>query len=583
MQLYRVFLMTVISLLGYSSATSSGIFDHPLNGWYPCHKFTFSESGGSSSQGGDAECAIYTAPLCYPGICEISEFAEPTVDIFVKRIPATAADTKTAHNVWLVQGGPGYSSTSLESSMMELHAKLAGAVNVYTMDHRGTGRSTLFDCVAAQTTMTGSTLGREIDPSEVPACAKDLRMKYGDLASFSTTSAATDISAFISKFSNGASSIVYGVSYGTVVVERLMHLSPPTVNGYVLDGIATTSGASGNKFQYYSMWDADFGKVGDYFMELCAQDITCSSHFQSANLSVALQDLMTRLDNNPNSTCATLLSNSTDTLPSHALRQRLAVLLKDTTARTIIPPIVYRLSRCDTNDVDAMTHFFAGIDSFFSSTSQDDPFQSTLLYYLIIFSDMWETPTPSTSEMESRFTNASITDGMYSLNSLYCAFSKEKSPACKELNLANYEGEGIIYQRDQYWNKRAIVSTQASVLLLSGKLDPQTPHKYAEYLFDALDCQKKELITFDYAAHVATVSTPFGADINGTSLNCGMELLVSYVKNNGDLQRMDRSCIDEMPPFNLTVPIEYVQGFFSTDEVYDGVYNASFSQTEESA
>ncbi|KAG3149821.1 hypothetical protein PI124_g13212 [Phytophthora idaei] len=55
---------------------------------------------------------------------------------------------------------------------------------------------------------------------------------------------------FISKYSNGASSIVYGVSYGTVVVERLMHLNPPTVNGYALDGIATASGASGNKFEY---------------------------------------------------------------------------------------------------------------------------------------------------------------------------------------------------------------------------------------------------------------------------------------------------------------------------------------------
>ncbi|KAG3105377.1 hypothetical protein PI125_g13466 [Phytophthora idaei] len=98
---------------------------------------------------------------------------------------------------------------------------------------------------------------------------------------------------------------------------------------------------------------------------------------------------------------------------------------------------------------------------------------------------------------------------MYQTNSLYCAFSKEKSPACDELNLSNYEGEGIIHQRDQYWNKSAVVSTQASVLLLSGKLDPQTPHKYAEYLLDALDCPKKELVTFDYATHGTIVSTPF--------------------------------------------------------------------------
>ncbi|KAG3002664.1 hypothetical protein JG687_00013219 [Phytophthora cactorum] len=179
-----------------------------------------------------------------------------------------------------------------------------------------------------------------------------------------------------------------------------------------------------------------------------------------------------------------------------------------------------------------------------------------------MFSDMWEMPTPFTSEWSR-------------------ALHMRKSPACDEFDLGNFDGEGIIYQRDQYWNKSATVPTQASVLLFSGKLDPQPPHKYAEYLSDALDCRKKALVTFEYATHDALVSTPFG-DTDDTSLHCGMELLVSYVSNNSDLQRLDRSCINEMPAFNLTVPVEYVHSFFSTDEAY-GVYNASLSQTEGSA
>ncbi|KAG3105376.1 hypothetical protein PI125_g13467 [Phytophthora idaei] len=273
MQLHRVLAMVKIGVLGHiSAAPLNGAVNHPLNGWYPCKEFTFSNGGSSSGQGEGAERAIYTAPFCYPGISEVSEFAEPTVDIFAKRIPATAGDTRTAHNVWLLQGGPGCSFTAMESDMVELHTKLGGAVNVYTMDYRGTGRSTLFDCVAAQITTTGSTWGRAIDPSEVPTCAKDLRMNYG-----------------------------------TVVVERLMRLNPPTVNGYVLDSIATTSGASGNNFEYYSEWDADCGEVGEHFIELCAQDSSCSSHFQSTNLYVTLHDLMMKMDNDPNSTCAEVL------------------------------------------------------------------------------------------------------------------------------------------------------------------------------------------------------------------------------------------------------------------------------------
>ncbi|ETN01538.1 hypothetical protein PPTG_17024 [Phytophthora nicotianae INRA-310] len=68
--------------------------------------------------------------------------------------------------------------------MKTLHSLLEGTVNVYTMDHRGTGRSTLFDCVAAQVTTTGSPKGSKIDPSEVPACAEELQIKYGTLHLF---------------------------------------------------------------------------------------------------------------------------------------------------------------------------------------------------------------------------------------------------------------------------------------------------------------------------------------------------------------------------------------------------------------
>ncbi|KAI9980927.1 hypothetical protein PInf_010272 [Phytophthora infestans] len=109
MQLSIVLVIVMAGILKHTSAVSNGTSYHPINGWYPCHEYTFSEAGSSSE---DAECAVYTAPLCYPGICEPSEFAEPSVDIFVKRLPASAGDPKTARNVWLVQGGPGVSSTT---------------------------------------------------------------------------------------------------------------------------------------------------------------------------------------------------------------------------------------------------------------------------------------------------------------------------------------------------------------------------------------------------------------------------------------------------------------------------------------
>lgn len=91
-----------------ASATSSSV----LNGWYACSEFTFASDGASPS---DAECAVYSAPLCYTGVCE--DPRARTVDIFVKRI-AAVTDAATAPNVWFLQGGPGAGSTASTSGLL---------------------------------------------------------------------------------------------------------------------------------------------------------------------------------------------------------------------------------------------------------------------------------------------------------------------------------------------------------------------------------------------------------------------------------------------------------------------------------
>jgi pimeloyl-ACP methyl ester carboxylesterase len=463
--------------------------------------------------------------------------------------------------------------------MVELYARLDGAVNVYTMDHRGTGRSTLLDCVAAQVTTSGSPWGSAIQMAEVPACAQALEKKYGDLASFSMTSAATDVATFISNYSNGAKTIVYGVSYGTALVERVVHLAPPEVVGYVLDGVATSSGASANKFEYFSTWDADFGDVGDAFLALCATVDECRDRFQSSSLPATLQNLITQFDSDPGSTCAALVTEANSDLssepPSYILRRALGSLLQGASSRTIIPPLAYRLSRCAAKDIDVLTHFFTALSKYLEYTSEDDAFFSSLLYYLVVFSEMWEKPEPSVAEMVSRFTSSRISNGgTYSDIPLYCAFSKESSPVCDQLNVTNYDANGIIYERDEYWNKSATIPSQASVLLLSSKLDPQTPHKYAQYLLEALDGDSKELVTFEHATHGTLWTTPLVSG-DDSSETCGMKLLMSYVSGGGDLDALDKSCVPEMPAFSLTPPTAYQYYFLSTDDAYDGSYDES--------
>ena len=107
------------------------------------------------------------------------------------------------------------------------------------------------------------------------------------------------------------------------------------------------------------------------------------------------------------------------------------------------------------------------------------------------------------------------------------------------------------------------------MLILSSKLDAQTPHKYAEALFKELVSSNKELVTFEYAAHGLLQSTEL-AEKDGITEVCGVKLMESYVKNGGNLERLDKSCVAEMPALNLTLPIYLLTSLFGTEDVYDG-------------
>ena len=87
-----------------------------------------------------------------------------------------------------------------------------------------------------------------------------------------------------------------------------MHLKAPTVVGYVLDSVSTTSAAANDNFPFVSMNDRDLGEVADAFLDLCVRDEGCSRYFKSTSLPDLLQQLIEKFDKEPNSTCAQLVS-----------------------------------------------------------------------------------------------------------------------------------------------------------------------------------------------------------------------------------------------------------------------------------
>ncbi|KAJ8578541.1 hypothetical protein ON010_g660 [Phytophthora cinnamomi] len=95
MLVYRAFAVGIFCT--FAQAVAAANTTKPLNGWYLCSEVTISDSAGRPTTQA-AECAVYSTPLCYPGICKAPATADPAIGIFVKRLPASAGNVATAHN-----------------------------------------------------------------------------------------------------------------------------------------------------------------------------------------------------------------------------------------------------------------------------------------------------------------------------------------------------------------------------------------------------------------------------------------------------------------------------------------------------
>ncbi|KAG2770045.1 hypothetical protein PC129_g21585 [Phytophthora cactorum] len=101
-------------------------------------------------------------------------------------------------------------------------------------------------------------------------------------------------------------------------------------------------------------------------------------------------------------------------------------------------------------------------------------------------------------------------------------------------------------------------------------MDTQTPHKYAESFLKSLKGDNKELITFDYSVHGALTSILLETEVPEIE-TCGVELLASYVSSGGDLDSLDKSCLDEMLEFNLTLN-DFHKIMLGGVDAYDGTF-----------
>ncbi|OQR99567.1 serine protease family S33 [Achlya hypogyna] len=466
-----------------------------------------------------AECADITVPVCYPGICS----SDKTLSLFVKRIPS---DVHPAKAVWFLQGGPGLPSTNMEATIEQAFTAANGTMSVYTMDHRGTGRSSRLEDSC-------------IDTPDAETCFTAVRAKYGAAApvAFSVTSAAADLAALIQGPMLADSDVfVYGVSYGTYWVERLMHLSPSNVRGYILDSVVGEA-----PVKLWSDWDLDVVTTEIAYYARCDKDAFCASKIGPKSRDFALQ-LLHKLDAN-DTECAQAIYGARGT-PSAVVGAMLSSLFRVSSQRNMIPAVLFRLRGCL---IDYSPHaafvdrLVAGAIAPPSATGS-----SKMLYNTVVFSEFWPSPLPSAADLLLRARQstwspkdaAAISDIVRDS----CAYTGSFDAACTAFPRGN---TSFVYPHDAYWNTTAAVPGGASVLLLASDLDIQTIPRYAVAEDMAMGRGRHQLLRFPFGGHSVLLTTPT------TTGSCGARIVNQFLATGGDLTALNTSCIATMVPLQF--------------------------------
>lgn len=156
----------------------------------------------------------------------------PEVELFVRKFPAPEARRRRGE-IWLVAGGPGETGASFYPVLPTLRRAFPDH-DLVIPDHRGTGYSSKL-CPVQEA--PDSPAGMSLAGNEWGPCIGFLHANADRSRAFTITNASHDLASLITRFRQPGSVYVYGVSYGTQLVLRMMQAAPVKLDGIILDGM----------------------------------------------------------------------------------------------------------------------------------------------------------------------------------------------------------------------------------------------------------------------------------------------------------------------------------------------------------
>lgn len=325
-----------------------------------------------------AECTTVSVPVDH-GVPD-----GPRREIAVRRLRAAGP---SRGQLWYVDGGPGDSGTADLAKLAGVH-RLVPDLDLVAFDPRGVGESGRLGCPTAEAKRSRD--GAEITRKEWAMCLPVLRMTP-DLPTYTTAQTAADLWDTLTTLREGTV-VLWGVSYGTFLVNRLLVDHPAAADAVVLDGLAPPTWT-------FDRFDAGLdAQARRWLDEACAADPACAAHLGPDPVAFA-ERVHTGLEDRP---CAGI--------DARMSRLIAGVLFQAGDLATHMPAALFRLDRCAAKDRRALARLVRTL----GGTVTEKPSHSPVLQRQIAYTDLWApsdadalrlalTTTVATTEVSANF------------------------------------------------------------------------------------------------------------------------------------------------------------------------------------
>ncbi len=467
------------------------------------HAFSHGETSSKGCDLRNAQQKIYGAECRFLSVNENPDDpASRKIDIFVARVKSIQQTEKPP--IFFISGGPGQASSDLLPLTRYYFSSLLVDHDFVFVDQRGTGKSAPLNCDTDILKYANTPLkqAEEFAFQEHKACVAGFE---ADLTRYTTPYAVKDLE-YVRETLGYKKVFLWGVSYGTRVILEYLRSAPAAVEGAVLDGVAPIA------MQLPNFIEQDGSTALAAEFELCRNSSPCQHAFP--DLEKHWLRLLTALNKKPR----TVNLKHPRTQSSHA------VLIDDKILSSWVRTILY--SREVSPILPLAIH---------RATQQD----FSLLFS--IFGLNLDQMSEGISEgMHSAVLCAE--DRHYATqNSIRNTETKRDHKRLLHLDSSSlFERTCSLYPPStlpsEYFSP---IKSAVPALLLSGKLDPVTPPKWATQVSQHLS--NSTHLEIEGGHHMVS------------RLGCVPKLIAQFIKQPSQVNSLDVECASNIQPTDFFV------------------------------